>query len=49
MAAQREGRREQAGQAKSWNRANSRRRKILFKFLLNFGLGRILENCTGRF
>jgi hypothetical protein len=38
-----------AGWAESWNRANSRRKIILFKFLLNFGFGRTLENCTRRF
>jgi hypothetical protein len=38
-----------AGRAKSWNGANSRRKEILFKFLLNFGFSRTLENCTGRF
>jgi hypothetical protein len=43
-AAQWEGRR--AG-AENWKWANSR--KILFKFLLNFGFGRTLENCTRRF
>jgi hypothetical protein len=47
--AQREGRGEQAGREESWNQANIRRRKIHFKFLLNFGFGRILENCTRRF
>jgi hypothetical protein len=49
VAAQMEGRREQGDQAESWNRANPRRKKILFKFLLNSGFGRTLENCTGRF
>jgi hypothetical protein len=38
-----------AGQVESWNRANLRRKKILFKFLLTFGFGRTLENCIGRF
>jgi hypothetical protein len=44
VVAQREGRQ---ASAENWNRANSR--KILFKFLLNFGFGRTLENCTRRF
>jgi hypothetical protein len=26
-----------------------KKKKILFKFLLNFGFGRTLENCIGRF
>jgi hypothetical protein len=38
-----------ANRAESWNRANSRRKKILFKLLLNFAFGRALENYTGRF
>jgi hypothetical protein len=39
-----------AGWADSWSQANSRRRrKFLFEFLLNFGFGRTLGNCTWRF
>jgi hypothetical protein len=38
-----------ADRAGSWIRANSRRKKILFKVLLDFGFDKTLENCTGRF
>jgi SMC interacting uncharacterized protein involved in chromosome segregation len=34
---------------KAGTRPTQEEEKILFKFLLNFGFGRTLENCIGRF
>jgi hypothetical protein len=49
VVAQREGRRQRAGRLKAGNRPTQKEKKIIFKFLLNFGFGSTLENCTGRF